>query len=308
MSGEYTDRAMTVLQNSKDFIRYYNGIEISWDIPIGRRFNFGGSYTYARQIDNQSLAGTSYDFADSSDRQQWGFGGSNPGNINYDRLGETSPAWQTLWYWDEKFAQIGLSRDDYMPKLNRNPEFNANYYIIVNLTQGRAKSNFTLRGYYTGAYEAYDSINYYFGYPYLPGVIEHPTSSSQRIGGMRSTYSLRVNKYTRESTHKHDLTYNLTLPIVKKLSWYMNLSVNNVFNHRPKIWSVPGGIASGTILPFDITNHLTGEIIEGQEARNPLYEEGAAYGMWRYRNSVGSFYKKGGLGVRYFDLSTGLRF
>jgi hypothetical protein len=305
MTGGWTDRIMTTLKNTTDFSRQYNGVELSWDIPINKRFSFGGNYTWARQLDNQTVVGRSLsgnrDWSDSN------YAYASESNAT-DLVTQTSPPWSILWYWDEKFADLG-GRSTYMPYVNRNPEFNAGYYIIFNLTQGRAKSNFTLRGAYTGAYEMQDRITYYFGYPNVPNISDPVVTqgnTANRIQGLRNGVDVIVNTYTGAPNHYHNLTYNLTLPIVKKLSWYVNINVTNVFNHRPKFWSVPGGTI-GDYVPYDIMKFPPNEN-EVARAANDAFNEPSVYGRWRSQNDVLGYYKKGGLGVRYFELSTGLRF
>jgi hypothetical protein len=309
MTGAWTNRVMTVMKNTKDFSRQYTGVELSWDIPINRNFAFGGNYTWARQLDNQSLVGSSL----------IGMGGNPADDNDYyfdanmalqvsggNSATRTSPAWQTLWHWDEMMEKAGLGgRSVYMPVLNGQPEFKAGYYIILNFSQGRSKSNFTLRGSYTGAYNMYDRIRYLFGYPYIQGVSQSPDRVNP-IGGLRDSLDIIVNTYTGPATHMHNLTYNLTMPIVKKLSWYVNVGVNNVFNHRPKIWTVPGGTI-GNIAPLTINDYPPYDQFPVIRESDP-YNQPNAYGKWRYRNALLDYYKKGGLGARYFDLSTGLRF
>jgi hypothetical protein len=313
MSGGVTRRAMTVMKNSKDFSREYTGVELSWDIPINRNIAFGGNYTWARQLDNQSLVSSGLiGFNAHLDDDNDYFYDANMA-LQVSNPNRTSPAWQMLWYWDEVMAKAaenhpelgGGGRDVYMPTLNTQPEFRAGYYIIFNFTQGRAKSNFTLRGTYSGAVNLYDRVRYFFGFPYVEGLSQNPTRLTYQ-GGIRDSLEIIVNKYTGAATHMHNLTYNLTMPIVKKLSWYVNVGVNNVFNHRPKIWSVPGGTI-GNIVPFDIMDFPPYPDFVDTRASNPFDQPGA-YGQWRQRSHIANYYKKGGLGVRYFDLSTGLRF
>jgi hypothetical protein len=247
------NRIKAVLKNTDEFQRTYNGIELQWDFPITRKISFGGNYTYSRFLSNQTMI--------SSSEAYIGEGGTAPRNMTL----------QTPWWFDELFNRDVVDADGnflynfggrraWSPMQSQAEEFRLGYYLIVNLTQGKARSNFTLRGTYTGGSIKYDSVGIRTGrYVMPPGKDEngndiywnqYPGQAGQG-GNLVASTSAFFGQYTTNDSFSNDFSYNLNMPVAKRLSWFVNISVSNFFNHQPYSSSVPGGAGSGsTITPW----------------------------------------------------------
>ncbi|MCL1893759.1 MAG: carboxypeptidase regulatory-like domain-containing protein [Holophagaceae bacterium] len=271
--GEFFDQAngalqvRRVLKNTNEYDRTYTGVELEWDLPITKRANFGGSYTFNRLMNNWP------------DRSDAGNAGSAPA-LNLDSY------WDTYW-----------SRDTWAPMRLMDPEHFFKFYILFDLTSGKVKSSVALRGSYTSGTPYQDTITYRVGFPSYPGVIAGPAGGTAPggagTGGFSDSRAVPINTMsTYQDIWSTALRYNLSLPLVSKLSWFMTIDINNPFNHRGiRDWFRPGGL-SNSVIPNDI----------GSVPASDPYN-----GVWRTDNNVLGLYRERMSG-RTFSLTTGLRF
>jgi len=254
------NKIKAVLKNTNDYTRTYNGVELLWDFPITRKVSFGGSYTFSRFLHNQTAVGSSEGYI--------GEGGVS--NFAGDQIGL-----QTPWWFDELFSKDVVDesgnvvynfggRNAWAPMQMQYNEFSLNYYLIVNLTQGKARSNFTLRGNYRGGAVNYDYATIYTGRYVMPAgsdkdgnpiiVNQWPgQSAAQQLPDRTRAY---FGQSTTNDSFSNDFSYNLNVPIARRLSWFMNVNVANIFHHQPYSSSVPSGDV-GTA-----TNGLSGAALQ----------------------------------------------
>jgi hypothetical protein len=264
-----------VLKNTDEYDRTYTGVELEWDLPISNRVNFGGSYTYNRLMSNWP------------DRSDAGNAGSSP-TINQDAY------WDTFW-----------PRSQWAPVRILDPEHYFKFYVLYDLTKGKIKSSLALRGTYTSGSPVTDSFSIRVGFPSYPGVIAGPQGGTAQggagTGGFSESRSVMVNyRGTNQDSWGTNLRYNLTLPLVDRLSWFVTLDIGNPFNHRGiGNWFTPGGPTT-TVVPVDIPN--------GATYTNP-YGTGMDPNGWGWRTdaNINSQYRSR-MGGRTFSVQSGLRF
>jgi hypothetical protein len=223
-----------------------------------------------------------------------------------------SVPWQTTWYWDEMVGRLfdvdaAAARNIWAPKLRKSNELSARYYLTVNLTEGKVRSNFSLNGHYTGSGNVYDFITYQVGYPVIEGVNPNATTSSTGNNSLRDIVNIIENVGTGTDSHTHSLTYNLTLPVARKLSWYIGIDINNVFNHRPKNWTAPASLQN--------LSHSANQTTYGTSVRpwvingpTPLQPRNEFPNGWYWNTNVATYYSSRAVNARSFSMSTALRF
>jgi hypothetical protein len=283
--GAPSNRLRVVLKNTNEFSRTYKGLELQWDFPISRKVIFGGNYTFSSFWHNQSAYGSSTSAPSGS-------------AASFYEL-------QNLEWFDSKFAEWG-GRSAWMPEVKVGNEFTLSYYLIVNLTQGQARSNFTLRGTYTGSSLTNDVVRVEVGYPVYSGINAYPGGIGTGGNQMVNYKDIPFNPYTTYDTFYNNFTYNLTLPLVKRLSWFLNINVNNIFNHIPKIPQIPGGRNTGlaNYRPWPIQNGVNaqGEPTYLAATANP-YADG-----WLWSGNAQSYFIQRNTQRRSISMSTGIRF
>ncbi|MDR2561427.1 MAG: TonB-dependent receptor [Holophagales bacterium] len=254
-----TARIKATLRNTKDYTRKYNGVELQWDFPITRKVSFGGNYTYSRYFHNQTGIGSSEEQVDAA-------------------ITSTGIGLQTPWHFDSLFSSNVVDADGnvlynfgghnaWSPMQSQSSEFGLGYYLIVNLTQGKARSNFTLRGNYTGGSTNYDRVTINTGQYLMPpgknaagADIFYNTFPGQSQPQLQSNMSAYFGKYTTNDSFSTNLTYNLNMPIAKRLTWFLNINVSNAFNHQPYVSSVPGGnMGNQSIVPWPFQANARGD-------------------------------------------------
>ena len=332
------NRIKATLKNVGDYYtRAYNGVEMLWDFPITRKISFGGNYTYSRYLHNQTqISSESYGVPSTEVAT----------NVLISQDPASELRLQTPWWTDEAFSRPVLDaqgnvlwapgRNVYRPMQSQSEEFSLGYYLIVNLTQGKARSNFTLRGSYRGGSTNYDYVNVRIGRALIQNGPDHPTypnlaynlypgASANQLNDATRAY---FGQYTTNDTFSNNLTYNLNMPLAKRLSWFLNINVSNIFNHMPFVSYVPGGDVgtnSGiTLTPWYFATNATsvptwqnpnwpytGNGTAGQPApRNPFIDGwnaatavvgGNSGGMNFYRNNNND-------NRRTITMSTGIRF
>jgi hypothetical protein len=257
-----------VLRNVNEYDRTYAGVELEWDLPITRKTNFGGSYTYNRLMSNWP------------DRSDAGNAGSAP-TVNLDSY------WDTFW-----------PREVWAPVRLLDPEHYFKFYVLFDLTAGKVKSSVALRGTYTSGIPYVDSFIYRVGFPSYPEVILGPAGGNASGGagtaGFTDNRSVPVNTMsTYQDIWSTTLRYNLTLPLVNKVVSFVTIDINNPFNHRGiGDWFRPSGPVT-TIVPVDIPNGST---------RNDPYN-----GVWRTDGNILTQYRAH-MDGRTFAVQAGLRF
>jgi hypothetical protein len=224
-------RLKTILKNTDAYDRTYGLFDVQWDFPITRKVVFGGSYSQSSFKSNQGTSVSTTDFLDLR--------GGQP---------VATPEW-----FDERLSRdvvingnvvwSGQGKDTWRVMRNQDPEFRISYYLIVNLTQGRARSNFTLRGMYTGSSTNYETIDLQVGYA-LVGSNPNPLGNNTQLN-IANSARVPYMSYTNNGTFYNSFAYNLNMPLAKTLSWFINININNVFNHIPRSIRVP--TTTGTV-------------------------------------------------------------
>jgi len=298
-TGAKSNRLKTVLKNTDDFFRSYNGLELQWDFPITKKIAFGGSYTYSSFKHNQTSIGTSAQAFSNS---------------------EATPAMQTPWWFDERFSTpvtvngetvYNFGTRDWSQTKKQGSDFKITYYIIVDVSQGRARSNFTLRGGYTGPSTNYDSANVQFGVVKIPPITNFDVDGYN--GQLLNQLDVPFNSYTSGETFYNSLAYNLSMPLVKRLSWFLNVNVNNVFNNVPKSPSVPGGMYPNTssataIRPWALYYSETGIAYQQNWNTATLWNPFRDGWTWPGGNMDGYLNARDRNQRRSISMSTGVRF
>jgi len=292
-TGAKTNRLRTILKNSDAFNRTYNGLELQWDYPLTRKVTFGGNYTFSSYKHNQSGYGSS---AQSM---------TGAGSAAYEM--------QNLEWFDEMFSRdyvvdgkvvwSGQGRNTWMPMLKSGSEFSLGYYLIVNLTQGKARSNFTLRGRYTGSSLANDVLRMEVGFPVYPGINTYPSAVGAGGSQLVNYKDIPYNPYTTVDTFSNDFTYNLNMPLAKRLSWFLNINIANVFNHINRTGDIWGGRRTdvGSTRYWPIQNGVNTQLA-------PSIPYDPFVNGWNWGGSLGSYFVARNSSRRSIDMSTGLRF
>jgi len=304
------------LKNTDDYVRTYNGVEMQWDFPISKKISFGGNYTFSRLLHNQTRVGTSESYIDGATAFS---------------SGATGIRLETPWWFAEAFNRPVLDadgntiagpfgRDVWQPRQLVGSEFSLGYYLIINMSQGKARSNVTLRGSYRGSSTRYDFVNVNFGRAIIENGPDHPeypnlkyntypgANANQLFG---SAYAYFDNSTTTDSFSNH-FTYNINMPLAKRLSLFLNINVSNVFNHIPRNNSVPGGnvgsnIFAGTLTPWRIqtgANSWTESNWTDPRAINPFRDGGWSADQSDVRN----YFAARVIARRAITMSTGIRF
>jgi hypothetical protein len=281
------------LRNVSGFDRIYTSVELEWELPITKRLDFGGSYAHIRFLnDLPSETG-------------------NPG-----RSGSNAMNTYLRPYFDQKVMDIwGYSSDDYRPLGQASRDHTIRAYLNFDLSNGKLRSNVTLRGSYESGTYFGEGITYGIGRMLIPGVIDYAQgNSADRTDILTSNaVALYFNRYnTNTDGWSSTLRYNLSLPLVARLSWFVTVDISNPFNHRgqtPGNWSL--GHAQ-SLVPRDMLNSDGSVSLAARDAfsggalnANPLNP--LASGMVYSNNDFRNLYM-GRMGGRSFSLQSGLRF
>jgi len=276
---------LRVLKNTDEFEKTYTGVELEWNLPLTRRFTFGGNYTYARLMYN--LSGYA-----SGENEARGIGN-----------------WQqrTNWYefWDQFWP-----REVWAPIYNRQPEHVAGFYLTYDLSAGKAKSSLALRGTYSSGLTTYDAFGWNVGYPnsqylpYLTGINDYNYySTTASIGGISSAgtgQSIPFNWRVGDDSWSLNMRYHFEMPLMRKLSWFATMDMSNPFNHRGiNSWFGPSGPGGG--------NNFLVDMVGPNGVVNNYYKNDYYKGVWFSNGNARGQYRSY-MGGRSFRLQTGLRF
>jgi len=268
-----------VLRNAEGYERKYTGVELEWDLPIHKRLSVGGSYTFNRLM--------------SSVPSRTDEAGSNNTGDN--------PAMNLDFYWD---SLVPGGRDAWRPSRLLNPEHYFKFYLLFDLTSGKVQSSLAFNGSYTSGVPYQDGFNWQYGFPYeyYPELMTNGAGSAAQHGGITSGGSAQFsdtvfvpinNISTYQDTWGLTARYMLTVPLVRKLSWFAIINISSPFNHRGLSDNFRPTGANTAIRPYNITG--------GGTASN-VYN-----GVWRANDDFLSLYqvRQGG---RSISVETGLRF
>ncbi len=246
-----------VMREDKDAVRTYKGVELEWFIPLAKRLNFGGSYTFNRLMSNDRNR------ADTPSRS----------------------AGQSL-NWNAYIDQY-VPRGTYSPNRIWDPEHFFKFYLNYDLNLGKVKSNLAVTGSYTSGSPTTRAITYQFPYPTVPGYYQTGTSY-QNTSGLPNTVAASVDGYgiTTQDYWNMNLKYNLEIPLVRSLAWFLSVEAINFLNHR---------MLGGYSLPG---NSSTRQVV-GQPNPYPYGWRGSGSFLNLYNNHPG---------LRSFNVQTGLRF
>jgi hypothetical protein len=260
--------------------RKYTGAIVEWDFPFTRRATFGGNYTFARLMHNQTGIGT----ADTMVR-------------------DASATFAMPRYWETVYGD----RESWNPTMLSGNEHTFKFYLMYDLSSGNTKSNITLRGQYNSYGMGRDTVGMAYGYPTFEGVIDYPGGGTNNPGqglyantaNLAQGYSITTNTYAGSDSWSMTMRYNLTVPLVKGLSWFTNIGISNPFNHRAYWGNSGGGGLSNTVYPVERPRN-NGANLPIQDAYNGDYR-------WRAEGNVNGWYRNR-MGGRSFSVQTGLRF
>ncbi len=254
-----------VLRNSDEFTRTYKSVEFEWMLPLTKTLTFGGNYTFNRLMNNAR------------------------GSVDSPTRGLSSMWWGS-------FYDNYLTRGQYMPSRLQNPEHYFKWFLTYDMTKGRVRSNVSLRGSYTTGVPIMDTQTSYIGRPTVAGYYNGTTLTTNT--GLPTTLSNYLNTQgTGQDIWDVALRYNLEVPIVRSLVWFVNMNILNPFNTRSLdgrsgYWGLPAGQTT-QIIPANNT--------EGRVASNPY-----PYG-WRSGTASMPTYN-GRQDGRSISFETGIRF
>jgi hypothetical protein len=193
-----------VLKNTTEFERSYKNIEIEWSVPLSRHFEFGGNYTFARLMHNQSgISTTETDIRNAFNTAEY---------VMIDH-------WNQLW-----------PREAWNATLLANSEHMLNWWFTYDLTAGKTKSTLALRGRYdSNGYGTryYTSID---GRPIIDGVYDF--NGNTNTTGLVASKNIIVGKSKNDASWNTTLRYNLELPLYRALAWFVTAEISNPFNHK----------------------------------------------------------------------------
>jgi len=278
--------------------RSYNSVELEWDVPVSKKMNFGGSYTFARTLRKDAYVGTG---TTSSDQDSVLDNGSGT----------------AMQFWDEILSQYGDLYNYLGPQPLRlaDREHRIASYLSYNLSYGAVKSNVTFRFTYTSGAPAHVSYSLYTGFPLIEGWITSKAGDRPSYSPAVDSSTTRLYGYSTDYVNVHkvnidewstNLNYNLTVPLVGKLSWFMNVSVGNPFNHRGLTYnfSGPGGM---TLRPYTIYSN-SGSVYSRESNGSTEGHTGGPYRASKNFNTGGLYSPQNVQGQRSMSLSAGLRF
>jgi len=290
-NGDGTKVFSRILDNI-DVERSYKSLELEWTIPVTNRVDFGGSYTYSRQMENASVG-------DSNSPQK--------------------SASKSVYYWKEYNEQFEYPYWGWNPVILKQPEHRFNGYINYDLTYGKVKSNAALRFAYTSASPATRSFGYTMGYPVIDGIYINNAGNpapgrpesmpSNTAAGYTRTVYYNIHRTSGPDSWSTNLIYNVELPVTHKVRWFATITASNPFNHRGKgtgWYSIDGWVNSGNIVPKTIYDQ-NGNVVSWGNQNNP-YDAGGMKSDNVQRSSAGLFAPNQVQGRRTIGLQTGLRF
>jgi len=263
-----------VLKNTTDFTRSYKNIEIEWNVPITRRFDFGGNYTFARLMHNQSgISTTETDIRNAFNSAEYVM-------IDY---------WNQFW-----------PREAWNATLLANSEHMLNWWLTCDLSSGKTKSTIALRGRYDSNGFGTRYYNSIAGRPIIEGVYDF--DGNINTTGLASSKNIIFGKSKTDAGWNTTVRYNLELPMYRKLAWFVTAEMSNPFNHR--------GRSSSGVVGFSMP---TSEVLrtwrepDGTQRTQNLIENIYNGNFYQANNNYWSFYM-GRMGGRSLTLQTGLRF
>ena len=271
---------MRTLKNTDEFVKTYKAFELEWNLPISRRFTFGGNYTYARLMHNLTQYASGRN--EARGLTNWN------GNVNWYE------------YWDKFWA-----REAWNPIYNQGPEHDVGFFGTYDLSVSKAaRSSISLRGWYLGGDVAFDSFTWVVGYPnsnklpWLSGLVDYGSPSSVPGGFNSNSRGIPFNQRLSDDTWGFTLRYHFEMPLVRRLSWFVTMDMTNPFNHRGiNSWFGPGGPGGGTNYLIDIVGP-NGVV----NPKNDYYK-----GVWFTNSNLEAQYRSYQAG-RSFTLQSGLRF
>jgi hypothetical protein len=277
-----------ILKNTDVCERTYTGAEVEWHVPVTQRFTFAGNYTYARLMSNESST-TSGDYLIHSSTKDWEL----PFNM--------AAHWDKFW-----------PRKLWAPVYNRQSDHNFKFQLIQDLSLGNVKSTVALIGGWSSAGYGVRDFYHTVGFPIIPGIMDANYNTSQPYINLAASRWIPINLITGADSWYTTMRYNLEMPLVRKLAWFLTVVMDNPFNHRGKQFSRPGAGVDGTpsrIYDVDLFRlNASGNPELAVAANGPL---GPYNGVWRGDVGVGDGYRydyRNRMGGRIMSVQTGLRF
>ena len=283
--GDFTSNHIRFVLGNVEGLGYerkYTGAIVEWDFPFTRRATFGGNYTFARLMHNQTGIGT----ADTMVR-------------------DAGATFAMPRYWEKVYGD----RESWNPTMLSGNEHTFKFYLMYDLSSGKTKSNITFRGQYTSYGMGRDTVGMVYGYPTFEGVIDYPGggTNNPRQGQYANTanlaqgYSITTNIYAGNDSWSTTMRYSLTVPLVKGLTWFTNIDMSNPFNHRAFLGGDfdAGGLSNGNVFPVERPRN--------NGAPLPVDDPYKGDYRWRAANNVNGWYRNY-MGGRRVYVQTGLRF
>jgi hypothetical protein len=273
------------LLKNMDNERYYNSVELEWNIPVTKQVDFGGSYTFSRSMATQ---------------------GSNESNS------PQKSANKSFYWWEYYDDQFDFPHWGYKPVILQAGEHRFNAYLNYDLTYGKVKSNAALRFAYNSSGPSNRTYTYEMGFPIVPGLStslagENAQTGISNLGGTRTVY-YNVHRTGGPDSWSTTLVYNLEVPVTNKLRWFATVTSSNPFNHRGKGtgWYSLSYVGSGieSVIPKNIY-YSDGSLYRAARDPFPGGYRATIYGQYPDYNLFAPNQVQSG---RSIGLQTGLRF
>jgi len=289
--GSDQKRVQRVLRNTSGYERVFNSVEIEWDIPFNKRVNFGGSYTYNRLMSNY------------------------PAHTDNSRRDNVSATFNYDWWFDQV---VPGGRNTWAPVRAIMPEHYFKWYLLFDLSSGKYQQSLSFNGELTSSPFWSDGYYYNRGLPsnLYPEIVGSPAGGN--VPGSENNmmtnsgpleYTLGTY-FTRGNDRWYlDMRYMLTVPLVRKIAWFVTVSVSNPFNHRGLYgWN---GDINGSSNNFHLSGANGQRIVPGLVPGNGVVADiqpSDPYGgVWKNNGNVNGAYMRR-MDGRSFGVQTGIRF
>jgi hypothetical protein len=130
----------------------------------------------------------------------------------------------------------------------------------------------------------------------VPGYYDGPTGANRHTGGLLNTLSAyySAGQFTNQDLWDVHLQYNMEVPVLRTMAWFLNIQVNNLLNSRSMAaYALPAQAARDTL--------------GGTATRNPYgYKIGQNLTDLYTKDSAGNYVYRQSL--RSISIQTGMRF
>jgi hypothetical protein len=140
---------------------------------------------------------------------------------------------------------VAGSREAWSPISSNRSEHNFKYYFLLDLSSGKFNSSMAFNGWYTSGglsnYVTAERIRYPNEmFPFFwsnPGGTTRPNINIP--GGFTQYVTSRVGIYSADDQWELNVRYNVSAPLVSKVTWFVTIDITNPFNDRHRSPSAP---------------------------------------------------------------------